>query len=80
MIRLTLPTQALTPPPKPGPRALRPVLPVGDSMAVAESGDMVMVELYGQVFNGNRMVTLLSPEDAKRLAMELGVLARKLRP
>lgn len=80
MIRLTPPTSGLIPPPRPDPQhGLRPVLPVGEAMSICEAGGSVRIDFNDvHSFPGNRVVVLLTPEDAARLALEAGTLARKL--
>jgi hypothetical protein len=78
MIVLKPPALALTPPPS--RRAARSrLLMIDEPIVACEAGGLVRIDVYGQVCEG-RVVAMLSPEDAKRLATELALIAKKLSP
>ena len=77
MIRLTPPKIQLLPPPTKPANGVRPVLPIGEGMAVAQCGSGIRIDLYGEPHRGY-VSTVISPVDAKRLALELAILAKGL--
>ena len=59
----------LLPPPRPAVTAPRPVV-IGDDVTAVALGSAVRLDVTGEVF-GNRVSVILTPEQARRLALAL---------